>query len=165
MLALILAAAVSSQVFENDFYFMKATEDWIIDNAKPPIRYSTFIPKELCEQVDLWNDDCFRCRRRANEAVVRMGPSMVRWLFYPLRAKSLSVKLHTEAVINKLIACRFCDGLGVCVKFSPMKDFPHTCERCWFYDLTHQYENPRCVHCGGGPFEVNIAPFDRGRSH
>jgi hypothetical protein len=162
MLTLILATAIATQTYENDFYFMMATEDFVIDSAPKPVRYSQFLPKELCEQVDLWDTDCWRCRRRANEAVVRMGPSVVRWLFYPLRAKSPSVKLHAEAVINKLISCRFCGGRGICQKYIPAKGSLEACETCHAGKNWHDLIDNTCIHCNGGPFEVDTRPYNYG---
>lgn len=163
MLGLILATALATQVYEQDFYFIKAQEDWIIDDAKPPIRYSQFIPKELCEQVDLWNDDCWRCKRRANEAVVRMGPDMIRWLFYPLRAKSPSVALHAEAVINRLIACPECGGDGECDGYVQSEGSPEMCVVCHAGKSWHEYGDKICFHCNGrGKFAIDHRPYNYG---
>lgn len=156
-MSLILAAAVAGQVYEADFYLIKATEDFVIDSLPKPVRYSQYLPKELAEQVDVWREDCWRCRRTANRSVLAMGPGVIRWLFWTIRAKDLRTSFHSEAMIVALSRCRYCRGTGECPGWRPMNEFPKTCVHCGFYEVAHQYELPRCCHCYGGRFEVETS--------
>lgn len=154
MIAMILAATIA-QVNADDFYLMRATEFWVMDNAPKPVGYSQYIPAALLEHVNIWREDCWRCRKRANEAVIKMGPDAIRWLFWPLRAKDLRVSMHAEAVITGLIKCPYCDG-GECPGFKPAKDDQYRCFVCDYHKYAHIWSAPDCVHCWG----AGIFPHD-----
>lgn len=162
MLTLILAASIS-QVYREDFHFMKAQEDWVINNSPKPVRYTKFMPRELAEQVNLWADDCYRCRKRANEAVVAMGPKVIRHLFWALRAKDPAIAMHAEAVLLCLTKCPHCHGEGVCGTFVPMEPKTWACNVCWASEVYHEggWEQA-CVHCkGDGYLEYQIREFGK----
>lgn len=160
MLTMILAAAVS-QVYRDDFYAMKAQEDFVIDSLDRPIGWVKFVPPEIDEQVKLWESDCWRCRKRANEAVVAMGPDAIRPLFWLVRAKNQQVALHAEAVLLCIAKCSFCKGRGACGGHKPMSPPTWACEVCWHSEAYHGggWEGT-CVHCHGeGILEDQIRPF------
>lgn len=155
MLTLVLLASLT-QVYQDDFYFMAAQENWVIDNLPKPVGYMDHIPPELAEQVALWREDCWRCRKGANERVLAMGPSVVRWLFWPLRAKDLRVSMHAESMINALIRCRFCED-GTCGGFTQPDPDKYTCEVCGSYWFRHAFVANNCIHCGGaGVFSIQL---------
>lgn len=154
MLPMILAAAMSTQVYADDFFFMKANEDFVMDSLPPRSVFDRYIPAELAEHVQIWSEDCWRCRRNANADVVKMGPKVIRWLFWPLRAKDLRVSMHANAVLATLAKCRHCGGDGECPGFKAAKLQPYTCEICLTSQFSHVYQRLDCVHCGGtGLFE------------
>jgi hypothetical protein len=156
MLTLVLLASLG-QVYADDFYCMQAQENFVIDNLPKPVGYMTYIPAELAEQVDRWADECWRCRRTANQNVLALGPSYIRWLFWTMRSTDLRTALHSEAMIMALARCSHCGGGGYCQRFVPMKDYPETCETCWFYREYRHDGETRCVHCdGGGMFEIEV---------
>lgn len=149
MLTLILAAAVS-QVYRDDFYFARAQENWVIDNLDRPVGWVKYLPPEIDEQVKLWESDCWRCRKRANEAVVAMGEDAIRPLFWLLRAKNQQVALHAEAVLLCIAKCRWCSGKGTCQRFVPATPESSLCKNCRHTSLFHDETDwNTCVHCHG----------------
>lgn len=162
MLSLLLAAVVS-QITPEDYAKIQAEENWVIDSLQRPVRYHKYMPSAIAEQADLWDDPCYRCRKRANEAVVAMGDPALRWMFWTLRSTSPSIQLHSEACIRGLLKCNVCNGSGRCEKYiaKHYKMEKWTWEYCLVCGRSRQNHDdvsyPReCIHCGGqGIFQRN----------
>ena len=149
MLTLILAAAVS-QVYRDDFYMMRAQEDFVIDSLDRPVGWVKYLPPEIDEQVKLWESDCWRCRKRANEAVVAMGADAVRQLFWLVRAKNQQVAMHAEAVLLCIAKCGKCGGTGRCPGYQPLSPESSLCKNCRHTALFHdEVDSNKCVYCHG----------------
>lgn len=154
MLTLILLATLT-QVYEVDYHFMLNQENWVIDQLPEHSGYTKYIPAKLAEQVNLWHDPCWRCRKQSNEAIVS-DPSNLRWMFWTIRSLNPQVELHSEAIINHLIICTKCSGTGYCNGFIPDPKFENSCLRCFSGKLFHDPDHPdrQCLACGGtGIFE------------
>src|SRR6185312_13584769 len=114
MLTLILAATLS-QITLDDYCFVQAQENFIIDNLpKDKKAYSLFVPAEILERVKLWEDECWRCRRTANIEIIKMGEPAIRWMMWTARSTNLQIRLHSEACLRGLVKCSFCNGRGEC---------------------------------------------------
>jgi hypothetical protein len=148
MLTLVLLASLT-QTYEPDFYFMMAQENFVIDQLPKPVGYMTYIPAELAENVKLWEDDCWRCRKQANAKIISMGPDVIRWLFWPLRARDVRTSLHAEAMIESLIRCGACGGSGRCDGYIQAAPDEYTCLVCGSLRYSHAFRSDECVHCEG----------------
>jgi hypothetical protein len=153
LLTLILLASLG-QVYAQDFYFTQAQENWVIDQMPKPVRYSQYLPAELTAQVDIWDEDCARCRRNANTCVIAMGPDAIRWLMWTCRSKSVRISMHSEACITALIRCKYCKGEIYCPGFVPIKEQPLICDVCETSKYWHAISSSECSHCINGFFEI-----------
>ena len=165
MTTLILLAALAQCPPQDDFYMMMAQENWVMDQAieaDEHAGFERFMPREVAKQVLLFREDCFRCRRRARDEVVAMGPDALRLMFWSLRSIDWCVSTTSEQAINLMIRCPRCDGEGYCYSF---KDSPDPRDRsglCWvcgghkeYHDEGYYY--PVCSKCvGRGVFPASF---------
>lgn len=157
MHALILLAALAQCPPQDDFYFMMAQENWVMDQAiaaDDHAGFERFMPPEVAKQVLLFREDCHRCRRRARDDVIAMGPDALRWMFWSLRSIDWGISTTSEQVINLMIRCPRCDGEGYCREFRPSPDRRDTsgaCHVCGMQPDYHKYMNydPVCSKCVG----------------
>jgi hypothetical protein len=158
MLSLILAATIGQQIAREDYALMRATEFWVIDQLPDrPKRYGKYIPKRITEQTILWSDPCHRCRKRASETLVGMGPEIVRWLFWVERSTDEWTRLYVNSVLRALVQCKKCGGTGFCRGFQPREGLTTVCANCWYGEDDHGTEMNLCRHCcGEGVFEKRL---------
>lgn len=157
MLSILIAAALAT-ITPDDYFFMKCQEDFVIDNLPSPKRYGDYLPKEIVEQARLWDDPCWRCRKHANEEVIKIGEPAVRWLFWTSRSTNVQIQMHSNSCLRGLIKCRRCNGVGSCFKFKPTPGMTTVCADCWYSEFNHdEDEGTPCRHCNGtGSFERDM---------
>lgn len=157
MNTMILIAALAQVPTADDFYFAKAQEDFAMDIAvanDDHAGFERYMPPAIAKQVILFRDDCWRCRERARDDVVAMGPDALRWMFWSLRSIDWNISTVSSQAIHRMILCRRCGGDGWCHEFkkSPDEgDQSNSCFVCGMQETYHEtsYYPPVCSQCSG----------------
>lgn len=157
MNAMILLAALAQVPTADDFYFAKAQEDFVMDvdiAANDHAGFERRMPPEIAKQVLLFRDDCWRCRERARDDVVAMGPDAMRWLFWSLRSIDWNISTMSSQALHRMILCHRCDGKGFCrefVKSPDPSDHSDSCYVCGAHEDFHEFDYypPTCSQCSG----------------
>lgn len=154
MITTLLLAACIGQFSADDFRFMQAQEDWVIDNLPPPKPLHWYLPRPVYAQVEILYDDCARCRTHAVSDIVKMGPDVIRWMLWVRRAKNRRVADDAEDVITLMARCPVCGGTGTCPGYAGGPSDGDRCTNCKAMRYVHQYElAPRaCTACAGHGF-------------
>ena len=157
MSTLILLAVLAQVPTQDDFNFIMAQENFVMDAAIAKDKHAgfeRFMPRAIAKQVLIFREDCWRCRDRARDDVVAMGPDAMRWMFWSLRSKDWNISTTSTQAINRMIRCPRCEGKGFCEGFrrSTVKgDHSGGCGVCGMQETYHDhaYYPPSCSDCSG----------------
>jgi len=154
----------------DDFWFDRAQEDFVIDSTiaaqreshpEKPVLYGSFMPPEVAKAVDLWDEECPRCKDRGVEDVAKMGPEVLRWMFWARRSVHSQVQANASKAIHRVLECRTCGGKGYCFGDFREVDGSDWCGICGGGLYSHQYIiDGVCKDCDGWGMCGRLKPKD-----